>query len=229
MTFKKINENTIRCVLTEEDMEENDIGLEDFFTNNREKIHGFLDTIMEEAKKEVGYENDGTVLSMQLMPLPSNGLAITITGSKENDFNDVLGNVKNMIESIHDSSQCYSGFGFESQDKEDIVDDVKPEKVCEIPAPTCMIVKFETMRLVEEYCEAVFKLKNIKSILYKDADGTFYMEICKGRASKETFYRACMVAREYGSPMFDNPFEKQRIMEHCECLMEKKVIEYLGQ
>ncbi len=30
MTFKKIDENTIRCVLTESDMEENDIGLADF-------------------------------------------------------------------------------------------------------------------------------------------------------------------------------------------------------
>ena len=102
MTFKKIDENTIRCVLTETDMEENDIGLEDFFSNDREKIHNFLETIMEEAKREIGYENEGSVLSMQLMPLPRNGLAITITGSKEQDFNDMLGNVQSMLKSMHD-------------------------------------------------------------------------------------------------------------------------------
>ena len=78
MTFKKIDENRIRCVLTESDMKENDIGLADFFSSNRDKIHDFLENIMERAREEIGYENDGNMLSMQLMPLPNNGLAITI-------------------------------------------------------------------------------------------------------------------------------------------------------
>ena len=117
MTFKKIDENTIRCVLTESDMEENDIGLADFFSSNRDKIHDFLENIMERAREEIGYENDGNMLSMQLMPLPNNGLAITITGSRNREFDDVLGNMQNMLKELAgparqaDGSEHRSGLG----------------------------------------------------------------------------------------------------------------------
>ena len=44
MKFSRIGKDMVRCVLTEQDMIENDVKLEDFF-KNREKIHGFLEKI----------------------------------------------------------------------------------------------------------------------------------------------------------------------------------------
>ena len=47
MQFKRINENTIRCILTEEDMLEEGLRIEDFFTN-KDKTRGFLEHIVKQ-------------------------------------------------------------------------------------------------------------------------------------------------------------------------------------
>ena len=41
MTFKRIDESTIRCIVTEEDMAENGLELDDFFTQS-DKAQDFL-------------------------------------------------------------------------------------------------------------------------------------------------------------------------------------------
>lgn len=223
MTFKKIDENTIRCVLTETDMEENDIGLEDFFSNDREKIHNFLETIMEEAKREIGYENEGSVLSMQLMPLPRNGLAITITGSKEQDFNDMLGNVQSMLKSMHDQIADEAG---ESDDTEE---DEPKRRIREIVPPTCQVYKFDSLDAVEDYCLSVSRhTKNLKTSLYKSPDGVYYMEISKGRSSKANYESACIEAAEYAVRVDDGALFMEHMKEHFDILIPKKVIENLG-
>ena len=59
---KKIDDKKFQCLLFEEDLEENNISLDDFFRNDTEKIHGLLDVVMEEARKydcfvSYGYNN----------------------------------------------------------------------------------------------------------------------------------------------------------------------------
>lgn len=39
MEFKKIDENRFQCLLMEEDLEDNNITLDDFFRNDTDKIH----------------------------------------------------------------------------------------------------------------------------------------------------------------------------------------------
>lgn len=101
MKFKMIDEYTVRCVLTEDDMIENNIKIEDFF-HNREKVHNLLEVIIDKAKDEVGYQLNDNILSMQIMPLPKNSLAITISGKSDQDMNDIIDNVKNIAGMIGD-------------------------------------------------------------------------------------------------------------------------------
>ena len=49
MEFKKIDENRFQCLLMEEDLEDNNITLDDFFRNDTDKIHNLLEVVMEEA------------------------------------------------------------------------------------------------------------------------------------------------------------------------------------
>lgn len=223
MTFKKINENTIRCVLTEDDMEENDIGLEDFFSSNREKIHNFLETIMDEARREIGYENDGSVLSMQLMPLPRNGLAITITGSSENDFKDMLGNVQGLFKDMKDR------LGDGEQDLDDNETDSAQYDANDIQTVLCRLYIFDSLSDVESYCQAVCRYaKNLKTILYKNGEGEYYLQIFKGRASQAVLDYACAAACEYASVKEVSALFLKHMQEHFEKVIPKKVIELLG-
>ena len=76
MKFRRIDKETVRCVLTEEDMRENGIEMDDFF-KDRDKVRGFLEQLVERAKDEVGYEAKHGMLSLQIVPLPHNAVSIT--------------------------------------------------------------------------------------------------------------------------------------------------------
>ena len=64
MEFRKIDDTKFQCLLYEEDLEDNNISLDDFFRNDTDKIHGLLDVVMEEAHREIGVEFKGGVMSI---------------------------------------------------------------------------------------------------------------------------------------------------------------------
>lgn len=89
MEFRKIDDTKFQCRLLEEDLENNNISLDDFFRNDTVKIHGLLDAVMEEAKESIGVDLDGGVMSLQLAPQPDHSILLTISTGKE-DFNSML-------------------------------------------------------------------------------------------------------------------------------------------
>lgn len=96
MEFRRINEDTVRCIIDEDDMMEYDIGLEDFIRND-EKVTEFLHSIIEMAQEEVDYKPDNGMLAMQVTPMPENKLAITFS---ENNKDGVSGLLHKMQESL---------------------------------------------------------------------------------------------------------------------------------
>lgn len=66
MEFIRIDENTVRCIVTEEDMQEYDVEIDDFL-KNRSKVQEFLHLIVEKASDEIGYEPKDGMLAMQIM------------------------------------------------------------------------------------------------------------------------------------------------------------------
>ncbi|MFR8119814.1 MAG: adaptor protein MecA [Lachnospira sp.] len=71
MEFKRIDDTKFQCLLDEDDLEDNNISLDDFFRNDTKKIHGLLDVILEEAQKSIGIMMDGGVMSLCLAPQPN--------------------------------------------------------------------------------------------------------------------------------------------------------------
>ena len=52
MKFRRIDEDTVRCIVSKEDMQEFGIVLEDFF-KNKSKIHDFLHEVVERAEQDL--------------------------------------------------------------------------------------------------------------------------------------------------------------------------------
>ena len=68
MKFIRLNQNTVRCIVSEEDIKEQGLEIEDFLTN-KDKAHEFLQQIVEIAAQEVGYESKNGVVAMQVFYL----------------------------------------------------------------------------------------------------------------------------------------------------------------
>ena len=112
MEFRRMNNGSVRCLISEEDMQEHGLEVTDFL-NDRDKVHEFLGIVIEKAKEEVGYVNETGILSMQVMPLSKGRLSIIF--SEKEDFT-MLNEMKNMFDG-----------GVSYEDLQNMLDDMNDE------------------------------------------------------------------------------------------------------
>jgi len=242
MKFKKIDQYTVRCVLTEDDMIENDIELEDFF-HNREKVHNLLEVIMDKAKNEVGYELNEDVLSMQIMPLPKNGLAITISGKNDNDVIDIIGKANDLAsvsgdeleDELEDSDNNSVLRNTESLNDLGLIDTQelikkaaqKNEKAIDntILKNGIKIFRFASLNEIEAFCKTMQSPKYVLSHLYKNnSQNCYYLVIEQGRFTSKTFNMVCAMAVEFGDLISHQSLTMVFIREHYELFISKNAI-----
>lgn len=217
MNISMINENTIRCILTDEDMRENDLHLEDFF-DNREKTQELLEMIMEQAHEEFGYESKSGMVAMQIVPLPKNSLSIILTDDPEKSFLNMLKAVRDMkpgnigLPGIEDVSADVPGSG---------------QQCKELPKLGTEIYRFESL---DDVCEMarVVNAEKLKSRLIKGSDGKFYFTADKGRLSAKNFVTYCAKIGEFGErvTLFT---DISHLEEHSEVLIKKKAAAVLAK
>lgn len=112
MEFERIGRNTVQCRMTPQEMDEYGLKIEDFLTD-QEKVRGFLESLVERAEEEVGYEAEGGMVSMQLMRLPDDSLLITFSDRGEDSIHSMINQIQNMVDVM--------GNG-ETEDVEDLLD-----------------------------------------------------------------------------------------------------------
>lgn len=209
MTFKRIGKDTVRCVLTEQDMIENGLKIEDFF-KDKDKIHDFLESIVEQAREEVGYELQSGMLAMQVMPLPDKGLAITFSENAQDSLNSMLDQMK----------EAASNDDLVDNELENDVPQDKRQKKLE-----GRLYRFQSMKDVEAFCKSCTTDKVGKSMLFKDShDGLYYMIIRKGKLSKKVYEGLCFEALDYSELVSDNPAFLVNLQEHETPIIKKNAI-----
>ena len=78
MEFKRINKDTVTCIITEDDMDEQGIKLEDLFEKKKEAMD-FLHEVMKKAEEEVDYKPTGSFMPLQITVLPDHSISLTLT------------------------------------------------------------------------------------------------------------------------------------------------------
>ena len=111
MEFKRINKDTVTCIITEDDMDEQGIKLEDLFEKKKEAMD-FLHEVMRKAEEEVDYKPTGSFMPMQITVLPDHSISLTLSENASASFGEILKNLtdkagikipKNVLEDIGDS------------------------------------------------------------------------------------------------------------------------------
>lgn len=247
MRFKRINEDTIRCIITEQDMLEHGVDVEDFL-RNRGKAREFLHEIVEKAAQEVGYEMQSGMLSMQVMPLPSNALAVTFSEQNEASLSSLLENIKNALgglenlstqeklEELKEASDDERAevleqfmqdiFGSVMEEGETDSRAAAPAGKEETVVQPFFIIQFATIALAEAYCRAIPTERAIKSSFYKK-DDDYYLLFYRGRMSKSLFEELAYMAVEYGTFIGADALLKSYMTEHMQCIIKKSAVKVL--
>lgn len=227
MTFQKLDDNTVRCILSQEDMDEHGLKLEDFFTN-KDKARSFLEGVVKQACDEVGYEASGDTLAMQVMPLPHNGLAITFSERCENPIQNMLEQIKADIAGI--TTEEVDQWLEEAAQEETVAKKEKKKKGEKKKGKKTFfrVYRFERFEDLEQFCASVSEDINVKSQLYKDADnGKYYLIIEKGRLSVKNLERICYDATDFSTLISKQESYIAYCREHYTCMIKKNAIKIL--
>lgn len=259
MNISRMDDDTIRCVLTAEDLEENGLNLDDFF-HNSEHARAFLQTIVERAKEEVGYEFGGGALAMQVMPLPQNGLLITFSEKTDSFLKGLSEHLKDLFQL--DSEEADDGKADDGElDKErgrlfegllkgllesrmekeraaeagETQKEKKPDKKKTGEAavqamPDFLMYRFDELDAVERFAFVAQTGRFLKSsVYYLPENGQWYLLVWRGRTAEKTFKAFCAQALEYGSLVTDNSSQMGYLREHGECILEKDALKHLKE
>lgn len=93
MEFIRVNDHMIKCLISEEDMDQYDVSIEDFFTRSENAME-FLHEIVRQAEIEVDYRPEGPLTSLQIAPIPDQGVAIFLTEKPQLDLSTILQSLK---------------------------------------------------------------------------------------------------------------------------------------
>lgn len=215
MKYKKINEATVQCIITEEDMQEYGLTLSDIFERN-EKGEGFLRDIIERAHDEVGYTISGDSIAMQITPLKDKGLAVTFTNESPAGFRDILQHLKEVLQGV--SAEI-------SRQEEEERQARKQEQLDELNESRRMFV-FATLHQMMQYAASIPSGVCVKSHLYKESE-IYYLVVEKNRLSYKMFNKISAQAVEFGNLIAVSEERMQYLKEHGECLIADRAVSRL--
>ncbi len=214
MKYKKINDATVQCIITEEDMIEYGLTLSDIFERN-EKGEGFLRDIIERAHEEVGYTISGESIAMQITPLKDKGLAVTFTNEGPAGFRDILQHLKEVLQ----------GVSAELNRQEEEEQRLKEQERAAVDNSRHMFV-FATLHQVMQYTASIPADISVKSHLYKEGEA-YYLVMEKNRLSYRTFNKISAMAVEFGNLIAVTEEKMQYLEEHGECLIANRAVNRL--
>lgn len=112
MKIKKINENTLSCIITPEDLRENGFQLDDFFEHKKEAVD-FIRSAVSRAAVSENFDLAGQLTTMRVSVLPDHSLSLLITkeGSREGAMREIRRIAQSIFESMMEGSEDKAGRG----------------------------------------------------------------------------------------------------------------------
>ena len=215
MKYKKINEATVQCIITAEDMLEYGLTLSDIFERN-EKGEGFLRDIIERAHDEVGYIVSGENIAMQITPMQNQGLVVTFTNESPAGFRDILQHLKEVLQ----------GVSAEFNKQEDGQQRAIQNRLAQDVDDNRRMFVFSTLHQVMQYTASIPPNLSVKGSLYK-VDKAYYLVIEKNRLSYRMFNKISAQAVEFGNLIAVSEERMQYLNEHGDCLIKDRAVSRL--
>ncbi|MBR5248227.1 MAG: adaptor protein MecA [Lachnospiraceae bacterium] len=229
MRIEKIDDKTMKCFLSKEELEEYDISYKDFILRS-DKAREVMEDIMNQAEEEVGFKPPQFALELQIMVLPDQGMILIFSEKTPEDLKNAkgvmecLGMIKDTLGlKDEDISKALGMAAAGKEGKQPDVDPSKPGKSKELKEVAESVVTFAVFAFhsISDICNYARMLPGnlrVKSELYQ-MDGVYYLFLDKGSASYERYSRACIRALEFGSLYTAEESLIEHIREHGECLI----------
>ncbi len=237
MKIERVDESTIKCYISTEEMEEYQIEYTDFLSRT-DKAQELMRRIINQAHEEVGYQPPKFAFEMQIMMVPDQGMVLTFTEKEPIDFENeakleaFLAGLRDFVNKLTAQKEKLAkevtagGLlpGLPGNDKRNSDGSKAPSD--KIPEIKEAVFVFSSLSEVIDYVEILPEKIRITSSLYKMNDN-YFLHITRGAASYERYSRACVQALEFADLYRADVGCDEILKEHGECLIAEKAIRKL--
>lgn len=217
MKIKRINENTISCTISPEDLKANGFELDDFFDRKKEAVEFIRQTVAQIAISE-NFDLQGELTTMRVSVLPDHSLNLLIT--REDTKDGASREVRRLARSIFDSlvSKAAEKAGKEEPEQETSPSDSlmksllsgKKEKEdpdtadrkeeSRIPAAgDSFMFSFYSVRDAMDCCKLFAGAGPVDSSLYYlREDDIYFLVVRRTEGTLDSFEKCVLSANEFG-------------------------------
>ncbi len=232
--FKRVNVDTVRCLITEEELHENGLDVDDFLANDG-KTEEFLRRIITMAETEVGYKVHGGNISIQVSVLPDHVLALTFSEKTNAGIMNVLENLKSVMENLSKNAAEVSQAQQEAEESEIPIQGAREKQahaVSEgiIPGSCEYQIQFDSMEYFDAYSRSVLLEMPVENRLYKlPQDHMYFLLMKKGDMNDRQLCRLLSTALDFATGIYSHDAVRAFIEEHGESIIEKNAIQVMQQ
>lgn len=223
MKIERVDDKTVKCFLTNEELEEYEIDYKDFIMRS-EKAREVVQDIMKHAIEEVGYRPPRFAFDLQIMLVPDQGMVLTFS-EKDPEIKDgeqlieCLREMKRILEDAREAAGqplALPGSGGE-----------RPAQRQPDTRPEFAVFLFPGMREVLDYAAVLPHNLRVGSELY-ELNGQYYLYLTRGHASYERYSRACIQALEFSELYTAMENRVMQLKEQGNCLIAEKALRKLA-
>jgi adapter protein MecA 1/2 len=242
MKIEKINDNQIRCTLTQADLEDRQIHLSEL-AYGTEKAKTLFRDMMQQANFEFGFEADNIPLMIEAIPVTPDSIILIIT--KVEDPEELDTRFSKFAPFMESSDADENPVEFEGAD--DILDifqkiyeakskalakkknaKTDAKAVPEIPINLVREYQFPNIDLVIEASHGLNQFYQGENSLYQDQrTGNYILIIHQSGHSPEDFNKICNILSEYGRGKSFSAGGEAYLLEHGKCVLPRKALQKL--
>ena len=235
MRIERINENQIRCTLSNFDLSVRNLNLSELAYGS-EKARSLFREMIQRASSEVGFDAEDIPLMVEAIPMANESVMLIITKiedpeeldtrfSKFSPADDEEDNIWNTLASelLEGAEGVLNlpGVSASIRDKE--------EASAKDDSRYMRIFTFPSLDLVCEAARETGRGFGGASVLYKNPSNKRYYLVLKKEACDElVFSRVCNILAEYGSRLKSSPATEAYYTEHYEIIIQKEALNALA-
>ena len=207
MKFRKINDKTINCIITQDDLKQHGIKLDDLFDRKKNAVE-FIKAIINKAARSVNFNMKNEYTSMRLSVLPDQTVSLTI--SQDPFEAEKVQRVKNAALPEGGTDENTAAGGYQTG--------IDPGR--ERAADTYLF-SFPSLSAMAPCCRLLSSAKGIRSAVYYDRNaGTYYLVLEKGEDADESYDSSVLPANEFGRMVTCSDRTLAFMREHSECIVK---------
>ena len=219
MRFKRISTDTVRCIVSQDELMENGLDMDDFMSNSG-RTEEFLRKMLSQAEQEVGFRVQGGPLTIQVAALPENMLALTFSEKQAgSNFMELLEGLRSAMSNLSDA------VNEKAKDQQDGENGARAGQ-------ETYLLEFHGMEDLGAFCRNVSagieeELGLDSSLYYLEDDGIYGLVLQKGGMDIKQLCRVVSASMEFLEAASANEMQIAYIREHGKCMLKERAITQL--